>query len=63
MEGPQEGVLADVLGLVGSHHASGDAEDDIRVALHELAESAQVAAAGPVDEITIRVVHAGSITP
>ena len=45
MEGPQEGVLGEVLGLlVAGHQPCHHAEHDIAMALDELLEGVQVAA-------------------
>jgi len=46
VEGPQEGVLGDVLRhVLASHEARYDAENDVAVALDELLEGAEVAVA------------------
>jgi hypothetical protein len=49
VERAQEGVLADVLGLLPADDARGNAEDDRAVALDQLLEGTQVAAPGSVD--------------
>jgi hypothetical protein len=63
VERPEEGVLADVLGFVWSHHASGHPEDHVGVAFNKLAEGAQLAATGPLDELAVRIVHLEIVYP
>ena len=42
VEGAQEGILADVLGVLGAHDPRGDPHDDVAMALDELLEGAQI---------------------
>ena len=42
VEGTQEGILADVLGVLGAHDTRGDPHDDVAMALDELLEGAQI---------------------
>ena len=53
VEGAQERVLADVLGLVGADDPGGDPDDDRPVAVDELLERAQLAARGAPDELGV----------
>jgi hypothetical protein len=56
VEGAQERVLADVLGIGAAGDAAGDAEDDVAVALHERLEGMQIPAQRRLD---VRVVALG----
>ena len=53
VEGAQEGVLTDVLRLVGPDDPGGDPDHDRAVAVDELLERAQLAARGAPDELGV----------
>jgi hypothetical protein len=53
VEGAEERVLADILGLVGADDPRGHPDDDRPVAVDELLERAQFAARGAPDELGI----------
>lgn len=55
VEGSQEGVLADVLGLVVAHDPGGDAHDDVPMALDEPLERGVVAPRDTGDEDIVLV--------
>lgn len=53
--GPQEGVLDDVVGLVGPNHTCRHPEHHFTVSLDERAERRLVTRPGPVDQLTVGV--------